>query len=243
MSGHSKWANTKHRKALQDVKRGKVFTKHTRELISASKLGTNADTNPRLRTAIEKALSSNMKLTAVKKAIFRNTENQINKKQSLIYEGYGPKGSAVIISCMSDNKKRTVSHIRSIFNKFGGTLGNSNSVQHLFIKKNIISCHILEKNEEYIMNLLLKTRANDFIFKKNNILDIHISSENFFLTKKTLEHLKINIIKTSISVTANVKINVNKKEKIEFLNFIQLLSSAEDVQNIYHNVNIEKIIS
>lgn len=137
MAGHSKWANIKHRKAAQDAKRGKIFTKLIRELVVAAKEGGgDPNDNPRLRTAIDKALGANMKKDTIEKAIDRGTGNaEGDNYEELTYEGYGPGGVAILVECMTDNKNRTVGEVRHAFTKHGGNLGTNGSVAYLFEKK------------------------------------------------------------------------------------------------------------
>ena len=147
MAGHSKWANTKHRKAAQDAKRGKIFTKIIRELVTAARLGGgDAGSNPRLRAAIDKALSNNMTRDTLNRAIARGVGGDDDANmETIIYEGYGPGGTAVMVECLSDNRNRTVAEVRHAFTKTGGNLGTDGSVSYLFSKKGVIS---FEKGDE-----------------------------------------------------------------------------------------------
>ena len=141
MAGHSKWANTRHRKAAQDAKRGKIFTKIIRELVTAAKLGGgDPDANPRLRAAVDKALANNMTRDTLNRAIARGVGgDEDSNMETIIYEGYGPGGTAVMIECLSDNRNRTVAEVRHAFTKTGGNLGTDGSVAYLFSKKGVIS--------------------------------------------------------------------------------------------------------
>ena len=141
MAGHSKWSNIKHRKAAQDAKRGKIFTKLIREInVAAREGGGDPETNPRLRAAIDKALSNNMKRDTIDTAIKRGTgEMEGDNVEELTYEGYGPNGVAILLECMTDNKNRTVSEVRYAFSKHGGNLGTDGSVAYLFNKMGVIS--------------------------------------------------------------------------------------------------------
>ncbi|ELY0404487.1 YebC/PmpR family DNA-binding transcriptional regulator [Escherichia coli] len=147
MAGHSKWANTRHRKAAQDAKRGKIFTKIIRELVTAAKLGGgDPDANPRLRAAVDKALSNNMTRDTLNRAIARGVGGDDDANmETIIYEGYGPGGTAIMIECLSDNRNRTVAEVRHAFSKCGGNLGTDGSVAYLFSKKGVIS---FEKGDE-----------------------------------------------------------------------------------------------
>ncbi|OUK59565.1 YebC/PmpR family DNA-binding transcriptional regulator [Klebsiella pneumoniae] len=140
MAGHSKWANTKHRKAAQDAKRGKIFTKIIRELVTAARLGGgDPASNPRLRAAVDKALSNNMTRDTLNRAIARGVGGDEDANmETIIYEGYGPGGTAVMVECLSDNRNRTVAEVRHAFTKTGGNLGTDGSVSYLFSKKGVI---------------------------------------------------------------------------------------------------------
>ena len=156
MAGHSKWANTRHRKAAQDAKRGKIFTKIIRELVTAAKLGGGApDANPRLRAAIDKALSNNMTRDTLNRAIARGVGGDDDANmETIIYEGYGPGGTAIMIECLSDTRNRTVAEVRHAFSKCGGNLGTDGSVAYLFSKKGEISFE--KSNKDTIMEAALQ---------------------------------------------------------------------------------------
>src|SRR6056300_562223 len=180
MAGHSKWANIKHRKAGQDAKRAKIFTKLIRELTVAAKLGGGdvAD-NPRLRAAVDKALSANMTRDTIDRAVARGAgSNESENMEELVYEGYGPSGVAVLVETLTDNKNRTVAEVRHCFTKAGGNLGTSGSVAYLFDRTGVIS---FEKgvNEEALMDVALEAGAEDIINHPDGSIDIHTSFENF----------------------------------------------------------------
>ena len=163
MSGHSKWANIKFRKAAQDAKRGKIFTKLIREITTAARLGgSDQNSNPRLRAAVAAALSQNMTRDTVNRAIERGAGGGEGAElETIIYEGYGPCGSAFMVECMTDNRKRTVSDVRHGFSKFGGNLGTDGSVAFMFHKKGIISFE--QGDEDQIMEVALEAGAEDEI--------------------------------------------------------------------------------
>ena len=160
MAGHSKWANTKHRKAAQDAKRGKIFTKIIRELVTASRIGgPDPASNPRLRAAVDKALANNMTRDTLNRAIARGAGNDENDNmESIVYEGYGPGGTAVMVECLTDNRKRTVSDVRHAFTKTGGNLGTDGSVAYLFTRKGIIS-YAPGLDEDAVMDAALEAGA------------------------------------------------------------------------------------
>ena len=161
MAGHSKWANIKHRKAAQDAQRGKIFTKLIRELVTAAKLGgADVGSNPRLRTAVDKALSNNMTRDTINRAIQRGAGGgDDTNMESIVYEGYGPGGTAIIVECLTDNRKRTVSEVRHAFTKSGGNLGTDGSVAYLFTRKGLIL--INEADEDALMEAAIEAGADD----------------------------------------------------------------------------------
>ncbi|BAP58714.1 YebC/PmpR family DNA-binding transcriptional regulator [Candidatus Tachikawaea gelatinosa] len=238
MSGHSKWANTKHRKASQDAKKGKIFTRIIRELVTAAKIGgTDPSSNSRLRTAMDKALSQNMTKETIDRAVFRNLKNNNILMKKFTYEGYGPGGVAIMVDCFSDNNKRIASEIRYSFNRVGGNLGTSGSVSYLFQKKGTISIQSI-LSEDYILDLALQIKSENISFQKNNLIDIHVSWENINLAKKILN--KNNIIPKKIAtiMIPFVKITINRENEEKLIHLIQLLKNLSDVQAIYHNSQI-----
>ena len=177
MAGHSKWANTRHRKAAQDAKRGKIFTKIIRELVTAAKLGGgDPDANPRLRAAVDKALSNNMTRDTLNRAIARGVGGDDDANmETIIYEGYGPGGTAIMIECLSDNRNRTVAEVRHAFSKCGGNLGTDGSVAYLFSKKGVIS---FEKgDEDTIMEAALEAGAEDVVTYDDGAIDVYTAWE------------------------------------------------------------------
>ncbi|MGL4958230.1 MAG: YebC/PmpR family DNA-binding transcriptional regulator, partial [Plesiomonas sp.] len=172
MAGHSKWANIKHRKAAQDAKRGKIFTKLIRELVVAAQMGGgDVGINPRLRAAVDKALSNNMTRDTVNRAIARGVGGDDDSNmETIIYEGYGPGGTAVMVECLSDNRNRTVSEVRHAFTKTGGNLGTDGSVSYLFTKKGVIS-YPAGLDEDTVMEAALEAGADDVIVNDDSTID------------------------------------------------------------------------
>ena len=173
MAGHSKWANIKHRKAGQDAKRGKIFTKIIRELTVAAKLGgENPADNPRLRAVVDKALAANMTRDTIDRAIARGAGTaESDNLEELVYEGYGPGGVAVLCECLTDNKNRTVAEVRHGFSKFGGSLGTSGSVAYLFEKTGIIT-FTAGTSEEKLMEAALEAGAHDVITNDDGSIEV-----------------------------------------------------------------------
>ena len=184
MAGHSKWANTKHRKAAQDAKRGKIFTKIIRELVTAAKLGGgDPDSNPRLRAAMDKALSNNMTRDTMNRAIARGVGGDDDTNmETIIYEGYGPGGTAVMIECLSDNRNRTVAEVRHAFTKCGGNLGTDGSVAYLFTKKGVIT-YAPGLDEDTVMEAALEAGAEDIVTYDDGAIDVFTAWESLGAVK------------------------------------------------------------
>ncbi|MCB1827768.1 MAG: YebC/PmpR family DNA-binding transcriptional regulator, partial [Coxiellaceae bacterium] len=164
MAGHSKWHNIQHRKGAQDAKRGKIFTKLIREITVASKMGgPELESNPRLRAAVDKALSANMTKDTIQRAIKRGSgDGDADNMMEIRYEGYGPNGVAVIVDCLTDNKNRTVAEVRHAFTKCGGNLGTDGSVAYLFAQKGLISFPA-QSDEDKIMEIAIEAGAEDVV--------------------------------------------------------------------------------
>ena len=236
MAGHSKWANIQHRKKAQDNKRGKTFTKVIREITVAAKMGgTDVSSNSRLRLALSKANAANVPKDTVKRAIDKASGQNNDNFEEITYEGYGPKGIAVIIECLTDNKNRTVSELRYVLSKHGGSLGTNGSVSHLFRKIGILK--LLSISEEDLLEHMENIDIEDFelidndciIFTKPNIL---------FEAKKYFESKSIKVVDEEISMDAltMVEISIDDQEKISDLS--SKIEELDDVQNVYMNVNL-----
>ncbi|WP_158379767.1 YebC/PmpR family DNA-binding transcriptional regulator [Candidatus Williamhamiltonella defendens] len=236
MAGHSKWANTKHRKAAQDAKKGKIFTKIIRELFTSARLGGgDSASNPRLRTAIDKALSHNMTRDTLNRAIARGIGGgEDTHMENILYEGYGPAGTAIMVSCLSDNRNRTVSEVRHAFTKTGGNLGTSGSVSYLFTKKGIFS-YEQGLNEDQVMELALESGADDIIVYDDGVIDIFSSPEFFETIKKTLETAGLMPSTAEISMIPSTKIDLDLENAQRLLRLIDMLEDSDDVQEVYHN--------
>ena len=236
MAGHSKWANIQHRKKAQDNKRGKTFTKVIREITVAAKMGgTDVSSNSRLRLALSKANAANVPKDTVKRAIDKASGQNNDNFEEITYEGYGPKGIAVIIECLTDNKNRTVSELRYVLSKHGGSLGTNGSVSHLFRKIGILK--LLSISEDDLLEHMENIDIEDFelidndciIFTKPNIL---------FEAKKYFESKSIKVVDEEISMDAltMVEISIDDQEKISDLS--SKIEELDDVQNVYMNVNL-----
>jgi len=239
MAGHSKWANIKHRKAGQDAKRAKVFTKIIRELTVAAKLGGGevAD-NPRLRAVIDKALSANMTRDTIDRAIARGAGNSENENlEELVYEGYGPNGVAILVETLTDNKNRTVAEVRHCFTKAGGNLGTSGSVAYLFNKTGVIS-YPQGVNEEALMEAALDAGAEDIINNSDGSIDVHTSFENFGTVKDALDAAGLSASNAEVTMLASTEVDLDAENAEKLMNVVDSLEDLDDVQNVYSNANI-----
>lgn len=238
MAGHSKWANIKHKKAKEDAKRGKIFTKIIREIISATKQGDpDPATNPRLRAAVEKALSANMTKDTIKRAIERGAGNgEGGEMEEITYEGYGVGGVAILVETMTDNVNRTVGEVRHAFSKMGGNLGTSGSVNYLFNKRGEIVFTDLSLEDD-IMMAALDAGAND-IENDGETLLVITDPEVFGDVKDALNEAGLESdnaeVTMSPSTTADID-NIEDAEKV--MKLIDMLEDLDDVQEVYTNVN------
>jgi YebC/PmpR family DNA-binding regulatory protein len=235
MAGHSKWANIQHRKKRQDNKRGKLFTKLIKEItVAAREGGGDADSNPRLRLALDKAFSGNMNKETVEKAINRGTGNLegVNYEE-LTYEGYSSSGVAIIVECVTDNKNRTVAEVRHAFSKFSGNLGSSGSVSYLFKKIGIISYQETNSAEQ-IMDLAIENNAEDII-NEENYVEIHTDKADYLNIAKVLKDNNFIFDNAELEMHADVKIELDSEAAESFTKFIDSLEELDDVQNVYTN--------
>lgn len=243
MAGHSKWANIQHRKNKQDAKRGKLFTKLIREITVAAKLGGgDPGANPRLRSAIDTALSHNMTRDTIDRAIKRGAGGAEGEQvEEIRYEGYGPGGVAVIVDCMTDNRNRTVAEVRHAFSKCGGNLGTDGSVAYLFEKCGLISCPS-GMDEDRLMEMALDEGAEDIISNEDGSFDVITTPDNFIRVKNAL--LAKNLVPESAAIimralTSNA---VNLDDAKSMVNLLDMLEDLDDVQQVYSNAEISEAI-
>lgn len=239
MAGHSKWANTKHRKAAQDSKRGKIFTKIIRELVTAAKLGGgDPGANPRLRAAIDKALSNNMTRDTLNRAIARGVGGDDDTNmETIIYEGYGPGGTAVMIECLSDNRNRTVAEVRHAFTKCGGNLGTDGSVAYLFTKKGVIT-YAAGLDEDVVMEAALEAGAEDIVSYDDGVIDVFTAWENLGEVKDALTTAGFTAESAEVSMIPSTKADMDEETAPKLLRLIDMLEDCDDVQEVYHNGEI-----
>lgn len=239
MAGHSKWANIKHRKAAQDAKRGKVFTKLIRELVVAAKQGGPlVEDNPRLRAAVDKALGSNMTRDTIDRAIARGAgTNEADDVEELTYEGYGPGGVAILVEVMTDNRNRTVAEVRHAFSKRGGNLGTDGSVAYLFSRKGEIS-FAPGADEEQVMEVALEAGADDVETHDDGSIDVTTAWEDFSSVKAAMEEAGLTPEGGEVTMVASTTAPVDADGAEKVLGLIDALEDLDDVQNVYSNAEI-----
>ena len=239
MAGHSKWANIRHRKAAQDAKRGKVFTKLIRELtVAAREGGSDPDSNPRLRSAMDKALGANMTRDTMERAIKRGAgELEGQQLEVIFYEGYGPGGTAVMVETMTDNRNRTVTGVRHAFNKSGGNLGTDGSVSYLFTKQGIIS-FAPGVDEDALMDAALEAGAEDVVTHDDSSIDVITTPSDFYDVKDGLKAAGFEADHDEIAQTASTKAELDADTAAKFMRLIDMLEEHDDVQEVYHNAEI-----
>ncbi|KAA0258006.1 YebC/PmpR family DNA-binding transcriptional regulator [Deferribacter autotrophicus] len=240
MAGHSKWANIKHRKAAQDAKKGKIFTKIARELTVAAKMGgSDPEMNPRLRVALEKAKAANMPKENVERAIKKGTgEGNEANYEDVIYEGYGPGGVAIMVQALTDNKNRTVAEVRSTLTKKGGSLGEAGCVSWLFEKKGIIGIKKDIIDEDTLMDIVLEAGAEDLKVENENYEVVTEPSE-YYNVKKALEEKGIAIEYAELTMRPKNTVKVEGEDAKKLLALIEALEDLDDVQEVYANFDIE----
>lgn len=239
MAGHSKWANIKHRKAAQDAKRGKVFTKLIRELVVAAKSGGPLpEDNPRLRAAVDKALGNNMKRDTIDKAIARGAgAGEGDNYEEVTYEGYGVGGIAVLVDCMTDNRNRTVSDVRHAFTKRGGNLGTDGSVAYLFKRTGQIS-YSAGVDENRLIEVALEAGAEDVVTNDDGSMDVLTAWEDFSAVKEALMDAGLEPESAEVTMLASITVPVDLDGAEKLLALVDHLEDLDDVQNVYTNADI-----
>ena len=239
MAGHSKWANIKHRKAAQDAKRGKVFTKLIRELTVAAKLGgpVPAD-NPRLRSAVDKALTANMTRDTIDRAIARGVgSNDTDNVEELTYEGYGSGGVAVLVEVMTDNRNRTVSEVRHAFNKCGGNLGTDGSVAYLFSRRGQIG-YASGVDEDALMEAALEAGAEDIVSNDDGSVEVFTTFESFGAVKDALDVAGFSAENAEVAMIPSTTTLLDLETAEKVVRLVDMLEDLDDVQNVYTNADI-----
>ena len=237
MAGHSHWAGIKHKKGKADKQRSAIFSKLSREITVAAKLGDkNPDMNARLRSAIQAARSANMPKDNIERAIDKSSIAADTNFENIRYEGFGPAKTAIVVTTLTDNKNRTASNIRTIFQKHGGGLGTQGSASHNFLQLGVIKIDKEEMDEEKIFNLATDAGANDCIFHEN-YYEIHTNNDEIYDVKNLLEKEISNFISTEIEWVPINKINLNEEEKEKMNKFLEILEEDDDIQNVFTNAN------
>ena len=244
MAGHSKWANIKHRKAGQDAKRGKIFTKIIRELTVAAKSGgVDVADNPSLRAIVDKALAANMTRDTIDRAVARGAGTaESDSLEELTYEGYGPGGTAVLVETLTDNKNRTVAEVRHAFTKFGGTLGTNGSVAYIFERTGIISFRE-GSSEEKIMEVALDAGAHDIVTNEDGSIDVMTTLETFGSVQDALNSASFEANSAEMTMLASTEADLDLSSAETLVQLIDLMEDLDDVQNVYHNANISEEIA
>jgi YebC/PmpR family DNA-binding regulatory protein len=237
VAGHSKWANIKHRKGRQDAKRGKVFSVLIRELTVAAKLGGGVpDDNPRLRTAIDKALAANMTKDTIERAVQRGAGGLEGENlEEVSFEGYGPGGIAIIVESMTDNNNRTVAEVRHAFTKSGGNLGTNGSVSYLFEKKGIITVSS-EQDAEQIMEVSIEAGAEDIEINEDLTTTVSSSPEDFHNIKNALINQDFNIDDSEISLVPETTVQADMDTSLKVFKLLEMLEDLDDTQNVTSNI-------
>ncbi|MBD1146091.1 YebC/PmpR family DNA-binding transcriptional regulator [Pelagibacterales bacterium SAG-MED34] len=235
MAGHSHWAGIKHKKGKADKQRSAIFSKLSREITVAAKLGDkNPDMNSRLRSAIQAARSANMPKDNIERAIDKSSIAADSNFENIRYEGFGPAKSAIVVITLTDNKNRTASNIRTIFQKHGGGLGTQGSASHNFLQLGVIKIEKEEIDEEKVFNLATDAGASDCIFH-DNYYEIHTNNNEIYDVKNLLEKEISNFISTEIEWVATNKIKLNDEDKEKMIKFLEILEEDDDVQNVFTN--------
>jgi len=237
MAGHSHWAGIKHKKGKADKQRSKIFSKLSKEITVAAKLGDKDPTmNPRLRSAIQAARSANMPKDNIERAIDKSSAASGINFENLRYEGFGPDKIAVIVETLTDNKNRTASNIRTIFQKSGGSLGTQGSASHNFNQVGIIKIDKKEISDENIFELAIESGADECV-SHNEFHEIQCSINDIYNVKKKLEKVISNFISTEIEWIALNNVCVEKDRQETVIEFLETLEDNDDVQNVFSNIS------
>jgi YebC/PmpR family DNA-binding regulatory protein len=239
MAGHSKWANIKHKKAANDKKRGKIWTKLIREITVAARMGGgDINANPRLRLAVDKGLGANMPKDTIERAIKRGAGGtEGDNYDEIRYEGYGPGGTAVMVDCMTDNRNRTASEVRHAFSKLGGNLGTDGSVSYLFSKQGIISYNP-GVDEDAVMEAALEAGAEDVVTNDDGSIDVISNPEDFSQVKDALVDSGLPPDADEVTYNASTSAALDQNDAEKLLRMVDMLEDLDDVQNVYTNADI-----
>ena len=239
MAGHSKWANIQHRKGAQDKKRGKLFTKLIREINVAARMGgSDPSSNPRLRLAIDKALSGNMAKDTIERAVKKGAgELDDVQYEENRYEGYGVNGVAIMVDTMTDNGNRTVSEIKHAFSKHGGNLGAKGSVAYLFEKVGLLN-YEAGTDEDTVMEVALEGGADDVVTAEDGSIEVTTSEDNFVDLKSALTDAALEPAHAEVTMRASTEVTLDVEQAMKLMKLTDALEDLDDVQNVYTNADI-----
>jgi len=241
MSGHSKWHTIKHKKGAADAKRGRVFTRIIKELTVAARAGGgDPDSNPRLRTIVAEAKQVNMPAENIKRAIRRGTGEEPGVQyEEITYEGYGPGGVALIIEAMTDNKNRTVGEIRHLLTKYGGDLGQSNSVSWMFEKKGYIVIEKAKASEDTLLSAALDAGADD-LRDDGDSWEVVSAPDAFPAVKEAVEKLGIETVSAQVAMLPKNYVSLEGKAAQSMLKLLDLIEDHDDVQHVWSNMDVDE---
>ncbi|MEX1082253.1 MAG: YebC/PmpR family DNA-binding transcriptional regulator [Halofilum sp. (in: g-proteobacteria)] len=241
MAGHSKWANIKHKKAAEDAKRGKIFSRLSREIMVAARQGSpDPEWNPRLRLAVDKAYANNMPKDNVERALKRGSgEMEGQQFEEARFEGYGPGGIAIMVDCLTDNRNRTVGEVRHAFSKFGGNLGTDGSVAFLFDHTGVIS-YPPGTDEDALMEAAIEAGADELIGDDEGGLDVLVAPEQFTALREALIAAKLEPAEAEITMRPQNGVEVGGEDAPRVLRLLEALDDLDDVQNVYSNADLSE---
>lgn len=236
MAGHSKWANIRHRKAAQDKKRGKLFTRLIRELTVAARSGAEPEENPRLRQALERAATVNIPRDTINRAIARGSgKSSADSMEETSYEGYGPCGVAIFVEAVTDNRNRTVAEVRHAFARFGGKLGTDGSVAYLFKRCGDIALES-GQNSEQIVDIAASLNAEDIIEEEGVPLRVITTAEHLYETSNAFDKHSIAVAHAQLSMVAQSTVELNNQDDLrQLMRLLDALDELDDVCEVYHN--------
>ncbi len=239
MAGHSKWANIKHKKAKNDKKNAKVFTKLISQVQVAAQIGGGDESaNPRLRLAVSKAIAGNVPRNTIERAIKRGSgDEEADQLVEIRYEGYGPNAVAIMVDCLTNNKNRSVAEVRHGLTKAGGNLGTDGSVSYLFTKTGVLA-FAPGSDEEQIMEIALEAGADDVASNDDGSVDVTTSPEDFEAVKTAMEAAGLTPEAAEVTMSASVEVELSVEQGEKMLALIDRLEDLDDVQNVYHNAII-----
>lgn len=243
MAGHSKWANIQHRKGAQDARRGKLFTKLIREITVSSRAGGGDPVNnPRLRAAMDKALTANMSKDTIERAIKKGVgAGEGDNYEEIRYEGYGSGGIAVMVDCLTDNRVRTVAEVRHAFSKAGGNLGTDGSVAYLFTKTGILS-YPAGVDEDRLMEMSVEAGADDVISHEDRSVDVLVDPAQFETVRDALMAAGLPPESAEVTMRASTTVALDEDDAGKMLRLLEKLEDLDDVQNVYSNADISEDI-